>query len=340
MSIDLSRLANTRRVLLNVPVRPIQGHRFQPTGFPDLGAATYSAPINDSESIPCLLVESAQSMANRLELTIWDTGRNELKEAAKGLSYVRVVDEEQEHLTSSIQEAHCLNSAYIERADGGEFHQTLANEMACDKKRPVNRRKFVDTVFRYDVNSLLHGVFLESIDGRLRIARALSSFIEAEHAEVAASGGVKNDHVQPGKEGEQTASEGFGNVPFPREEYVARTITAFFNLDLGQIRGYGLDPDATQLLIVLGLYKIRALLDGDLRLRTACDLTVDTSGTTDGTIQAACPKDWTLPSLTALEDALKDAIQACAKKKGPDGRTANLFGGENGVKTVTYKPAK
>ncbi len=340
MSVDLSGIADARRVLFNVPVRPTQGHRFQPTGFPDLGAATYSAPVNDSESIPCLLVESAQSMANRLELTIWDTGKNELKDAAKGLSYVRVVDDQKENLTSSIQEAHRLNSVYIEKADGEEFKKAITGEMAYDEKKPVNRGKFVKTVFKYDANSLLHGLFLESVGGRLRIARALSSFIEAEHTEVAASGGVKNDHVQPGKEGEQTAAEGFGNVPYPREEYAARTITAFFNLDLAQIRGYGLDDDATRLLIVLGLYKIRALLDGDLRLRTACDLKIDDAKVTNGTLKAESPKGWVLPSSTDLEAALKDAIRACAERKDRAGNPSSLFGGEEGITTVTYKLTK
>ena len=40
MSIDLSKLDNTHRILFNIPLRPIQGDRFQPTGFPSLGAAT------------------------------------------------------------------------------------------------------------------------------------------------------------------------------------------------------------------------------------------------------------------------------------------------------------
>ena len=41
MSIDFSALANEPRLLLEVPLKPLQGSRFQPTGFPDLGAATY-----------------------------------------------------------------------------------------------------------------------------------------------------------------------------------------------------------------------------------------------------------------------------------------------------------
>ena len=322
----LQPLSNERRVLFNVAVQPVQGHRFQPTGFPDLGAATYQAPIQDDESRPCLLVESAQSMANRLELTIWDTGSNQLKDAAKGLSYVEVIDGS-EHLTSSIEEAHRLNSVYIEKADSGTFHKTLAGDMAYDEKKPVNRKKFVEGVFKYDANGLLHGCFLESIGGRLRVARALSSFIEAEDYEVAASGGVKNDHVQPGKEEGKGAAEGHGNVPFSRQEYTARQITAYFSLDLAQIRGYGLDDAATQLLIVLGLYKIRALLDGDLRLRTACDFEVKSAA-----VKATKPKDFTLPSLKELEDELENAVAACARKK--------LFAGDKGVTTVTYKPTK
>ena len=41
------------------PTRPVQGDRFQPTGFPSLGAATYQTKDGVK-----LLVESAQSMAN------------------------------------------------------------------------------------------------------------------------------------------------------------------------------------------------------------------------------------------------------------------------------------
>src|SRR5699024_11041922 len=132
-------------------------------------------------------------------------------------------------------------------------------------------------------------------------------FVEAEDAQVAASGGVKHDHVDP----QGDTAKGFGNVPFHREEYTAKTITAFFNLDLDQIRGYGLDADVEEMLILLSLYKIRSLLDGDLRLRTACDLAV-----VDGSepIRADAPEGFELPSLTALESALPTAIAKCSDR--------------------------
>lgn len=321
-----SLLKDHCRLLLNVPLRPVQGHRFQPTGFPDLGAATYQAPIDETRSVSCLLVESPQSMANRLEATIWDSGNNELIDCCKGLSYVRVNDPDGNYLTSSIEEAHRLNSVYIEAADDGAFHRKLKEETGFDDKRPVNRTKFLETVFRYDCNSLLHGVFLESVGGRLRVARAVSSFIEADNVEVVASGGVKNDNVRPGTESGsgKTAAEGYGNVPFPREEYAAERITAYFNLDLAQIRGYGLPEPAARLLVALGLFKIVALLEGDLRLRTACDFVV----ASDRPMTASRPEGLTLPDLGKLASEVRAAADAC--------RDADLFAGDNGVTTVTY----
>ena len=59
MPLDLSSLEGAARLLIEVPLRPIQGSRFQPTGFPDLGAATYTAVRREngaSVSVEPLLV--------------------------------------------------------------------------------------------------------------------------------------------------------------------------------------------------------------------------------------------------------------------------------------------
>src|SRR3990172_7639495 len=86
MTLDLSKLDNAQRLLFEIPLKPLQGQRFQPTGFPGLGAATFQT--SDGQ---CLLVESAQSMANRLELTIWDEASQDIKSELQGLSHVRVM---------------------------------------------------------------------------------------------------------------------------------------------------------------------------------------------------------------------------------------------------------
>ena len=43
MSIDLAPLEKSTRLLFTIELRPLQGDRFQPTGFPSLGAATYQS---------------------------------------------------------------------------------------------------------------------------------------------------------------------------------------------------------------------------------------------------------------------------------------------------------
>jgi CRISPR-associated protein Csb1 len=299
MSIPFDAINNAHRILFNIPLRPVQGERFQPTGFPSLGAATYQTRTGRS-----LLVESAQSLANRLEAVIWDTASQAPVAAASGLSYIRV-ERKGGFLTSSILESHRINSPYLLE---GKKDRTFFNELKAAlgglEEGPINRRLLAETLFKYDANALIHGVFLakkELAGGRLRIARALSAFIEAEGIEIAASGGVKNDHVNP----QGDTKTGFGNVPFSRDEYTAQTITLYVNLDLDQIRGYGLDEKATRLLVVLALYKVRALLSGALRLRTACDLEPTISE-----ITALRPAGFALPSLHELEAELRTTIAA------------------------------
>jgi len=320
MTVDLAPLLTSEnrpsRLLFEVDLKPVQGARFQPTGFPDLGAAVYETVEGTR-----LLVESAQSMANRLESVCWDTATNALPEELAGLSYVRV-EEKGAYLTSSLTEAHRLNSPYILESKDKKFFEELQKQTKELENGAVSRPKLARLILRYDANALLHGVFLakkELVGGRLRLERALSAFIEAEDVQVAASGGVKNDHVNPKGE----AKDGFGNVPFQRDEFTARRIVAYFNLDLEEIRAFGLGADVERLLVLLGLYKIRKLLDGRLRLRTACDLEV--AG--DSGVTARRPAGFKLPELKELRAAMPAAVAACA----------SLFAGDKGVTTVEFR---
>jgi CRISPR-associated protein Csb1 len=298
--VNVDVLSKVNRILLTVPLQPVQGDRFQPTGFPSLGAATYQ-----TRKGPKLLVESAQSMANRLETTCWDTTENAPVEALRGISHVTVT-RNGAFLTDSMLEAHRINSPYLLAGEDRGFIENLKAELGGLEEGPIDRKKLAEVLLKYDVGSLIHGVFLAKKDlagGRLRIARALSAFIEASGAAVAASGGVKNDHVNPSGD----TKSGFGNVPFSRDEYVAERIDCHINLDLAQIRGYGLNPNVQKLLILLALYRVRKLLDGDLRLRTACDL----EPSDRDNLVAARPEGFRLPSLSDLESAVKAAITAC-----------------------------
>ncbi|MFB2839593.1 hypothetical protein [Floridanema evergladense] len=121
------------------------------------------------------------------------------------------------------------------------------------------------------------------------------------------SGGVKHDRVDAtGKAKDKGgAGEGYGNVPYHREEYTAEKITAYFSLDLAQIRGYRLGVDVENLLIAIALYKIQRFLDRGLRLRTACDL--------EATItEVKRPGGFELPSHAELAKALPSLVKAAA----------------------------
>jgi len=300
----LDPLQNSSRLLITIPLKPLQGNRFQPTGFPSLGAATYQ-----TKEGPKLLVESVQSMANRLEMTCWDSASNKPIDQVNGISHVTVTrGKDKKFLTDSMLEAHRINSPYLLEGSDKTFFNKIKEELGGLAEGPIDRKKLAEVLLKYDIGSLIHGVFLAKKDlarGRLRISRALSAFIEASGVNVAASGGVKNDHVNPSGD----SKAGFGNVPFSRDEFVAEKIDLNVNLDLTQIRGYGLGEQVEQLLILLALYKVRKLLDGDLRLRTACDLEPVARD-----VIANKPDGFSLPSLETLAEALASAMTEAVKK--------------------------
>ena len=213
------------RLLLEAELTTLQGTRFQPTGFPDLGAATYTLP----DGTEMCLLESAQSMANRLEAVCWDEANNNLFPELEGILYV-LVKQGGKLLTNSLIEAHRINSPYILESQDKLFSDRLKTELGTLEKGPVDFRLVAKVLLKYDINTLLHGVFLAKKDiagGRIKVPRSLSAFIEARGINVAPSGGVKFDKVDP----KGDTSKGFGHVPFSRDEYTAEKITAYFNLD-------------------------------------------------------------------------------------------------------------
>jgi len=296
-----SKLNDAKRILLEAELSPVQGDRFQPTGFADLGAATYQL----ADGTRKLLIESAQSVANRLEATILGPD-NELLPELKGLSYINAsLEGDTEATTNSLIEAHRLNSPFI--ISDKAFQELFKTEASYAKGKPLDWRKIAATFFKYDMNSLLHGAFMANLeDGRIKMARAVTGFIEATGVREAVSGGVKNNPIDPtGKlRAADFDKDVYGNVPYQRVEFTAEKITAFFNIDLGLLRSYGLGDDACDLLIGLALFKIRSFLDNGLRLRTACDLRL-TNGLT-----VTEPSGFEVPGAGALLEVVQEKTKA------------------------------
>jgi len=141
MSIDLAPLKKATRLLFTVELKPLQGDRFQPTGFPSLGAATYQTR-NGAK----LLVESAQSMANRMETTCWDPATDQPIVPLDGISHV-TVNRNGSFLTDTMLEAHRLNSPYLlVNKQDSSFFDTLKADLGGLEEGPVNRKLLAETL--------------------------------------------------------------------------------------------------------------------------------------------------------------------------------------------------
>lgn len=309
------------RILINASLKPVQGSRFQPTGFPDLGAGEFR--LHDGTS--SLVVESPQSVTNHLEQHCLTADGRGFVDALTGLSIVHVKDKNGNYLTNSVLEGHRVASPYVIGGDKNRTEVGKEFDNLDSKSNPLaDRSKIIETLFKYDVNSLLHGAWLSRIgEGRIKIPRAISTFIEADNVSTAVYGGVKKDHVttstknvkkdtnvgsdenDPSKnEEKRDASSGMGSIPFARVEYTAEKITAYFNIDLAQLKNYGLGSDKTELLEKLALWKIKKFLESPFRPRTACDLMV-------GDDIEITPNNFEIPSSSDLDSSLRDLISKC-----------------------------
>lgn len=247
-------------------------------------------------------------MANRLEAVCIDTTGVGLVDSLSGIPLITVKDKDGVFLTNSVVEAHRMNSSYMLEGGDTTLIDRLKTELNMeDKDGIVDIPKFAKFVFKYDTNSILHGLFLAKKDlagGRYKLTRVLSSFIEATDVQPAISGGVKLDPVNPSG-GDAGAEKGYGHIPYSRMEYTAKSIKCYFSVDISLIKSYRLDSIANELVFTLALWKIRAFLAKGLRLRTACDLRVKSP------LIATQPDDFDVPDLMSLDKDLRQAIDGC-----------------------------
>lgn len=303
------------RLRFTARLEPALGSAFQPTGFPDIGAAKFETQDDQGVRHDNLLVESAQSMANRLEAVAWDAGAQEPAELIAALAYVRVVraGSPEEFLTSSRLEAHRLASAFVRDStlDGKLMLGVIGERLGLAKDTPLNYPHMARAVLQLDPFALIHGVFFSHKEwlGQPKFPRAVSSVIEAYDVKPLMSGGRKADVVRhqldKDEEGGGT-SEGYGSIPFHRIEWTAREISAKFSVDVELLRSYGLGDEMTELLTALALWEIRGFLTSGLRLRTACDLEV-----------IETPKE--LPEQDELTSRIAELIHSQSDLLGPAG---------------------
>jgi CRISPR-associated protein Csb1 len=294
------------RLVIQATLKPVAGKtRFQPAGFPEIGHVIYDAP--DGRKV--CIVDSAASMANHLETVCVNGFDQTLVEELAGLPYVQCVtgENKNELVVTSFSEGHRLASSYFmdgsilgannevikikkqvtEKGKNGEKDKKVekdVNKVFLDvlfeefglrdlKTRthplPSQWWNIFRTIFRYDPNSLVHGILFPALG--IKLPRVLTATMDAFGADRVSTSGVKFDKL---------GKTNSGQPIFAKDEETASEIRATFVIDLSLIRSFGrgengLNFEQKQLLLGLALWKIKKLLSTSFRFRSECDLELD-----------------------------------------------------------------
>ena len=309
----VDELLQQDRVLLSAELHLANGSFFQPTGFPDIGACVYT----DGAGKPRCLVESEQSMANRLEAVCMKAPGVWREPLAGKLPVIRVSNKKKQLLATNLTEPHRIASSYVLEGsvNGTTLQDKLKEHLGLDDKTwPLDgREKLTQAVFALDPGAILHGFqFMQWEAVGLRAARLLHARLEA----VLANDGeihyglVKVDGIEPESSAAKKSNKGQSIAAKAR--YVPRSIHATFEIDVLALRERSLVPasdgesvtgssgkkEAQRFLLALALWKIYRFLTnapafdartgdtmGALRLRADCSLalgTVNWSGSKQG----------------------------------------------------------
>lgn len=297
-TLDTTKLladANAHRLVLQATLVPVTGDLFQPAGFPDIGHVIYDAPRKDGTKERVCIVDSAASMANHLEAVSLASAQTlELHPDLEGMPYLECMTDAPGStggtaptrlVVTSLSEGHRLASSYFVEEKKGEKGMLMRDgRVSTDKFSAVLRREFgiedrthplpsdwwnvFRSIFRYDPNSLVHGILFPAMG--IKLSRVLTAHHEAFGADRVGLSGVKFDKL-----GKTTS----GQPIFSVDKETAREIRATFVIDLSLIRSFGrgehgLNNNQKQFLLELALWKIGRLLSAPYRFRSGCDLKI------------------------------------------------------------------
>ncbi|MCS7312220.1 MAG: type I-U CRISPR-associated RAMP protein Csb1/Cas7u [Acidobacteria bacterium] len=227
------------------------GRFLQPTGFPDIGPCIY----RDKDGKRWCLVESEQSMANRLEAVcmkspgVW-------VDALQGLPLIVVQDGNGHLLATNLTEPHRIASSYVLE---GKLHNQedlrsrieaqIGLQQGGSRWSLEERNKLEGLVFTLDPAALLHGFqFVQWEFVGLRQTRLLHARLEAELAEdpEVYYGMVKWDTIEPGATRQERANKGQSIAV--KSRIVPKDIRATFEIDLLGLKSLSLNEDQKRFL--------------------------------------------------------------------------------------------
>lgn len=292
----VDRLLEHDRVIIEASLTLANGNFFQPTGFPDIGACVF---VDMAGRRRCL-VESEQSMANRLEAVCMQPPGTWRAPFAGKLPILRVSDASGGLLATNLTEPHRLSSSYVLEGtlgNGSKLQDVLRDRLgvSTDGKRwPLDKRSELSrVVFALDPAAMLHGFqFMQWSAVGLRQQRLLHARMEAVLAgdSDVHYGMVKVDAIEPESSSQKMGNKGQSIAHKAR--LVPNSISATFEIDVMGLRERRLVAEDTKansaaqkFLLALALWKIRQFLadqpafdartgqvERSLRLRSDCSL--------------------------------------------------------------------
>jgi len=275
------------RVIITARLGLANGTFLQPTGFPDIGSCIYT----DAEGKKRCLIESEQSMANRLEAVCMKAPGYWVDD----LNYLPVIEVRDNGtlLATNLTEPHRIASSYVleSKLNGSDVKSTLEKKLELrngGSTWPLDKRAALEKlVFALDPAALLHGFqFVQWKFVGLRQTRLLSARLECELADEpeVQYGMVKFDLIEPGAQAEGT-NKGQSIAAKSRVVPAKDGIKATFDIDLLGLKSLALEEKQKKFLLALALWKIGAFLSNKpafdarsrqtspaLRLRADCYL--------------------------------------------------------------------
>jgi len=291
----LEQMYPNDRVIITAQLTLANGAFLQPTGFPDIGSCIYT----DADGKKRCLVESEQSMANRLEAVCIRAPGYWIDEL-KQLPVVEVRDTNDALLATNVTEPHRIASSYVlqGKLNGSDVKDLLTTKLGLERggsNWPLDKRDVLEKlVFALDPAALLHGFqFVQWDFVGLRQTRLLSARLEcvlAEEDPEVHYGMVKFDAIEPENTKEKKANKGQSIAAKSRIVPTRDGIQATFDIDLLGLKNLALGDQEKKFLLALTLWKIGAFLSNkpafdarsrqtspSLRLRADCYLSCGVS---------------------------------------------------------------
>jgi CRISPR-associated protein Csb1 len=284
----LDQMFEKDRVIITAQLNLANGSFLQPTGFPDIGSCIYT----DADGKRRCLIESEQSMANRLEAVCMQAPGYWVDELSH-FPVIKVQDANRALLTTNLTDSHRIASSYVLESEmnGSDVKTKFTEKLGLTdggSSWPLDKRDALDKlVFALDPAAMLHGFqFVQWTFVGLRQTRLLSSRLEcvlAEEPEVHYAM-VKFDPIEPNAHPRNT-NKGQSIAAKSRVVPAKDGIKATFDIDVLSLKSLALDDNQKKFLLALALWKVGAFLSNkrafdarsrqttpSLRLRADCYL--------------------------------------------------------------------